>query len=206
VSWDRIASSYDDVAAAYEARFVDELSGKPRDRELLDAFAAAVGDPVLDVGCGPGQIGAHLRSFGRTVHGVDLSPAMAQLAATRLDGAAVVDMRMLPFADACIGGVVAFYSLIHLRREEVAFALREFARVLRPRGRVLLSAHEGEGDVEVHEMAGRSVAMSATFFTLDELVAAAIGAGLVVTVADRRPPYDNEGTTIRLYVEAQRPA
>src|SRR5947207_4844730 len=60
VDWHRVRSSYDTVARAYEERFLEELSHKPRDRELLERFAAAVGDPVVDVGCGPGQIGAFL--------------------------------------------------------------------------------------------------------------------------------------------------
>ena len=42
-----------------------------------------------------------------------------------------------PFASARIGGLVAFYSLIHVRRAALGGVLAEFHRVLRPGGRVL---------------------------------------------------------------------
>ena len=58
-------------------------------------------------------------------------------------------MRSLPFASARVGGIVAFYSLFHLRRAELGAVLREFRRVLRPGGRVLFSTHEGEGDAVI---------------------------------------------------------
>ena len=200
--WDRVRASYDSVAEAYETRFLHELDGKPHDRELLAALAASVEDPVLDVGCGPGQIGLAVRGHGRRVIGIDFSSAMAHLAAGRLDGAVSADMRALPFRSRSIGGVVAFYSVIHVRRDEVRLVLAEFARVLRPGGRVLLSAHEGEGEIELDEFLGKHVPMVATFFTLDELVDAITAASLDVVSAERRAPYAIESQTARLYVEA----
>ena len=38
MGWDFLSGSYDAVASAYEHRFLEELDGKPRDRELLDEF------------------------------------------------------------------------------------------------------------------------------------------------------------------------
>ena len=196
-------SSYNTVARTYESRFVDELRDKPRDRELLERFAVSVGDPVVDVGCGPGQIGAFVQGLGRRVAGIDFSPQMARLALDRLDAAVTADMRALPLADRAVGGVVAFYSLIHLPRPDLVPALREFRRVLRPGGRVLFSAHEGRGEVELEEFIGQPVPMIATFFELDELTAATAAAGFEVVSAERREPYPVE-STVRLYVEATR--
>jgi SAM-dependent methyltransferase len=204
VTWDFLRSSYDTVADKYESRFLGELDGKPRDRELLDAFSRSVRDPVVDIGCGPGQVGAFVRARGRRVTGLDLSPQMAKLANRRLDGVLVADMRSLPLASDRIGGLLAFYSLIHLRRPELEPALREFRRVLRPGGHVLFSAHEGDGEVERDEFLEEPVPVGATFFGLDELVGATRGAGLEVTVAERRAPYPSESGTVRLYVEAKR--
>ena len=204
VGWDVVRASYDTVARDYETRFVDELRNKPRDRELLERFTDSVGDPVVDVGCGPGQIGAFIRGRGRRVAGVDFSPQMARLALDRLDAAVTADMRALPLADQVAGGIVAFYSLIHLPRADLLPALRELRRVLRPGGRVLFSAHEGRGEVELEEFIGRAVPMIATFFELDELTTACAEAGLEVESAERRQPYSME-STVRLYVEAIRP-
>jgi RimJ/RimL family protein N-acetyltransferase/SAM-dependent methyltransferase len=200
-----VAAAYDAVAVEYEERFLDELAGKPRDRQLLDAFADAVSDPVLDVGSGPGQIGQYVRERGRLVTAVDKSREMSRLAAHRLRGAVTADLRALPVATASVGGILAFYSLIHLPRTELDGALTELRRVLRPRGRLLVSAHEGDGETEVHEFLGRAVQLGATFFTLDELVAAGTRARFEVLHAERRPPYMSEGSTVRLYVELRRP-
>jgi SAM-dependent methyltransferase len=204
VTWERLPTSYDRVAAKYEERFLDELDGKPRDRELLDAFAGSVSDPVIEIGCGPGQIGAFVRRRGRAVIGVDISSEMARLAARRLDAALVADMRALPLAAGGAGGIVAFYSLIHLRRRDLTPTLAELRRVLRVRGRLLFSAHEGEGETEIEEFLDEPVPIAASFFTLDELVAATGDAGLEVRLAERRQPYPNEGSTVRLYIEAER--
>ena len=205
MAWDYLRSSYDTTAAKYEERFLDELRGKPRDRELLAAFATSVGDPVAEIGCGPGQIGAFVRHWGRRVVGVDLSPEMVKRAAVRLDGALVADIRSLPLGTNCLGGLLAFYSVIHLRRAELGGALQEFHRVLRPGGRVLLSAHEGTDEVEHDEFLGERVPFAATLFELVELIGACRSTGLEVTLAERRPPYENESTTTRLYVEATKP-
>jgi SAM-dependent methyltransferase len=201
VDRERLRTSYDVVARKYESRFLDELAGKPRDRELLAAFSESVRDPVVEIGCGPGQIGAFVRARGRLVIGVDLSTDMARLARGRLDGAVVADMRSLPFASGRLGGLVAFYSLIHLQRAELGAVLREFFRVLQPGGRVLFSAHEGTGDLRIDRFLDEPVEVTVTYFELEELVRACEIAGLAVTRAERRTPYGDE-STVRLYVEA----
>jgi ubiquinone/menaquinone biosynthesis C-methylase UbiE len=203
--WDQLRSTYDHVAGKYEARFLHELDGKPRDRELLERFADTVGDPVVDVGSGPGQIGAFVRARGRRVVGLDASRGMAELANERLDGAMVADMRHLPLGTGRVGGLVAFYSIIHLPRPGVGAALAEFHRVLRPSGRVLVSAHEGEGVIERSDFLDERVPFVATLFTLDQLVATMSAAGLEITLAERRPSYEIESGTVRLYVEGRRP-
>jgi len=97
---DHTRLSYDRVAAEYAARLNDELTHKPLERALLDAYATRASGPVCDLGCGPGQVGAYLRSRGARVVGVDLSHGMAQQA-RRLHPdlpVAQADMRALPFA------------------------------------------------------------------------------------------------------------
>jgi SAM-dependent methyltransferase len=202
--WEQLGSSYDRVAARYEERFWTELEGKPYDRSRLAAFAAAASDPVAEIGCGPGQVGAFVAGAGRRVVGLDLSPEMARRAAAHLGAAAVGDMRALPLRDAACGGLLAFYSVIHVRRGELSGVLGEFRRVLAPGGRLLLSAHEGDGEAAQDEFLGLRTPFAATLFQLDELVAATTAAGLAVVGADRRPPYPEEHPTHRLYLEAVR--
>ena len=204
MSWDQLRSSYDLVARKYLGQFLDELDGKPHNRALLQAFADSVGDPVADIGCGPGQVGSFVRQRGRAVSGVDVSVAMATLARDRLDAGVVGDLRRLPFRSGQLGALVAFSSLIHVRRPELRATLAEFCRVLRPGGRVLFSAHEGQGQIEADEFVGEPVPFVALLFQLAELIAATEQAGLHVTTTHRRPPYRFEHQTVRLYVEAER--
>jgi len=206
VIWERLPSSYDAVASEYEATFLDELDGKPKDQAMLRDFIETTTGLIADLGCGPGQVGRFVRSHGRTVVGVDISAEMARLASRRLDGVLVSDIRQLPFVGASLGGVVAFYSLIHLPREELDGALAEIHRVLRPGGRVLLSAHEGHGLVEQQEFLGHAVPFVATLFSLDELIDATRRSGLHLTMSQRRESLESEHQTGRLYIAAERPS
>lgn len=199
----RTARAYDTVADDYDERFRDELDVKPHDRELIDALATRGTGVVLDVGSGPGHIGARIRAVGRPVVAIDLSHAMATLAKGRLDAAAVADMRRLPVSTATVADLIAFYSVIHLPRSTLAAVLGEFARVLEPNGHALLSAHEGADDVTVDEFLGHRVELAATFLTLDELIHAALQANFAVVATERRAPYSNEGSTHRLYLEIE---
>ena len=199
---DPTSVAYDVVAASYAERFLDELDDKPRDRAVLDRLAAAVDGPVVDLGCGPGQVGAHVRRTHGPVFGADLTPAMARLAAERLDGVVVADARALPFADGSVGGVVAFYSLIHLPLPDRPVAFAELARVLRPGGRLLVAALEG-GEITGTVLVGHAVALHYVLYDLADLRALAEAAGLVVVAAERYEPRDGERFP-RLYVEAQR--
>jgi ubiquinone/menaquinone biosynthesis C-methylase UbiE len=207
VNPDEIRSSYEVVAEKYATTFFDELTRKPFDRELLDAFAAlAPHSKALDVGCGPGHIGRYLSEQGMDVVGVDLSPAMIEIA-RRLNPAMrfeVGDMRSLPAEDGTVDAVVAFYSLIHIPREEVSYVLTEFRRVLAPDGRLLLAMHGGTGTVARSEFMGEQVPFAATLFQRDELAELIRVSGFQLTLSTVRPPYQFEYQTPRLYLGATR--
>ena len=88
---DAARSSYDVVAETYAGKFSDELSRKPLDREWLERFARdCPRGRVLDIGCGPGHVGRFLADRGLDVTGIDLSPAMVDVA-RRLETLKVVE-------------------------------------------------------------------------------------------------------------------
>ncbi|MGW0232165.1 class I SAM-dependent DNA methyltransferase [Actinopolymorpha singaporensis] len=146
-------TSYDTVAVSYAERVRTALAGEPYLRAGLGVFAelvrgAAAGDgPVADVGCGPGHVTAHLHTLGVDAFGVDLSPAMVDVARRDHPGLrfAVGSMTDLPLADSSVAGLVAFWSLIHVPDEAVPTVLGHFRRVLRPGGPLLLGFHVGDG-------------------------------------------------------------
>jgi SAM-dependent methyltransferase len=199
-------ASYDVVAEAYASRFFDELSRKPFDRSLLDAFAADCKGrgTVLDVGCGPGHVAGYVRERGGDAAGFDLSPAMIELARSRNPDIefSTGDMRALNVADHSLAGIVAFYSVIHIPRPEVAGVLQRFHRALIPSGRLLMSVHGGTGSIHMDEFLGHAVPFEATLFRLGEIVSLVESAGFWVDEAKQRAPYEFEHPTPRIYVGA----
>jgi SAM-dependent methyltransferase len=193
---ERTRASYDVVAEEYAKRIYGELTGKPFDREWLDDFGQRTRllGPVCDLGCGPGHIAHYLQERGVRVFGLDLSFGNLKQARRLNPGLEFVqgDMLALPLAAETLGGIAAFYSIIHLDREQVPVTLREMRRALRPGGWLLLAFHLGMGTVHEDELWGYAVDFDATMFTLAEVAQHAEKAGLVVEQAVERDPYAPE--------------
>jgi ubiquinone/menaquinone biosynthesis C-methylase UbiE len=141
---------YDRTAAIYAERFHHHLDDKPVDRAMVNAFAGLImmGDNkrVVDVGCGTGATTAMLASSGTEVVGIDLSPNMV-VEAQRLNTAlqfSVGSMTDLNVADHSVGGVCAWYSIVHVPDAHLARVIDEFYRVLAPGGLVLLAFQVGD--------------------------------------------------------------
>ena len=101
---------------------------------VVEAVREAAPSTVLDVGCGPGEVGARIvAATGAKLTAVDTSERMVALARERGLDATVADAQALPFPDASFDCVVAGWVLYHVANR--AQALAECARVLRPGGR-----------------------------------------------------------------------
>lgn len=131
--FDRVAGTYDDVGVEWfrpiAAGLVDELAGRP-------------GERVLDIGCGRGAALAPLaRTVGATGYalGIDLAPGMVARTAADLRDLPQVEVRV---ADASAPGLAAASfdvvasSLVLFFLTEPAAAVREWARLLVPGGRL----------------------------------------------------------------------
>lgn len=83
--------------------------------------------------------------LGLAVEGVDPVPEFIERARIAYPGQRfrVGRAEALEAASGSIGGVLAWYSLIHTRPDEIDAALSEFARVLRPGGGLLLGFFTG---------------------------------------------------------------
>ena len=94
------------------------------------------GDHVLDVGCGAGVPVTRDLAKGFTVTGVDFSQAMIQLARCNVpDGTFIqADTMSAEFPPSRFDGVVAFYSVFHLPREEHEALFRRIHGWLKPGG------------------------------------------------------------------------
>src|SRR5215471_300408 len=74
--FDRIAERYDATRVGYPDALVDAMLGTAGVRP---------GDPVLEVGCGTGQLTRQLADRGKALTAIDLGPAMVAVARKRLD-------------------------------------------------------------------------------------------------------------------------
>ncbi|MBV9100675.1 MAG: class I SAM-dependent methyltransferase [Candidatus Dormibacteraeota bacterium] len=208
------AAGYDATAEAYAARYAGELDHKPLDRALLRAFAheaGATSDPstlmVADVGCGPGHIARFLSRQGLPVCCVDLSPAMCAIARRLNPGAHVhqASMDAIPVPDAAWSGIVAFYALCHVAGSELPVVLREFARVLRPEGMVLVAFHAGDEVRHADELLGVPVDLDFHFHTTSKVAELLDDAGFEVTAVMERVAYQPwEVATRRAYIQARK--
>lgn len=109
------------------------------DAPMLARVAAAHPRDALDVGCGEGRFCRLLRDLGTTPIGIEPTAALRAAAKARDPSGSYVDASAehLPFADQSFDLVVSYLTLIDI--EGLDQAIREMARVLRPKGRLLIA-------------------------------------------------------------------
>lgn len=208
---ERVRSTYDTVATAYADQLIDELEGLPFETWLLDrVVAAAAGQPVVELGSGPGHVTAYLAGRGADAVGIDLSPAMVAEARRRFPAMTfeVGDLRQLsrPAASSGWAAVLGWYSLIHLATSELPAAVAALARPLAPGGWVVLALHAGTEIRHLDEWFGHEVDVDVVLHDPADVVRTVEAAGLADVEWYLRGPVTARGeTTERLYVVARRP-
>lgn len=159
--------AYDTVAVDYAELLKADLATKPLERAILAAFAELVaasgGGRVADLGCGPGRVTAHLDSLAVDAFGVDLSPEMVAVARRMYPGLRfdVGSMTALDLPDGSLGGIVAWYSIIHAPPERLPVVFAEFHRMLAPGGYLLLAFQVGDERVHVEQAYGHALSLDA---------------------------------------------
>lgn len=204
-------TAYDTVAADYAQLLGPELTEGPLDRALLAAFAELVhvagNGPVADLGCGPGRVTAHLHSLGLEAFGIDLSPAMVEVARATYPelGFDEGSMTALDLADGSLGGVLAWYSVIHTPPERLPEIFAELRRVLRPGGHLLLAFQAGDDErVEREQAYGHAVPLVSYRLSVDRVVRLLGDAGLVVRARVVREPEAWFETTRQAFLLARK--
>jgi SAM-dependent methyltransferase len=108
---------------------------------VMRAFIDGLPDgPVLDMACGTGRHTAYIAAAGHEVLGVDANEGMLSHARRKLPDVEFRqgDLNSIPVDDASYGSVTCGLAFGHLR--EIEPGVRELARVLKPGGRVAISA------------------------------------------------------------------
>ncbi len=134
---------YEGFAREYAAHAADGAYNALYDRPAVLALAGDVdGRTVLDAGCGPGLYAEELLRRGARVVGFDQSPALLELARERVKNQASLRLHDLSepldwLADASVDLVVLALALNYV--DDRVAMLREFRRVLRPSGALVVS-------------------------------------------------------------------
>jgi ubiquinone/menaquinone biosynthesis C-methylase UbiE len=194
--YDAWAPSYDD-----QPNQLLEIE-QPIVREILDGLPIGV---ALDAACGTGRHAAYLAALGHTVIGVDSSPGMLALARGKVPQGEfhLADLRSLPLEDDSVDVVVCAIALVHLADIDGPF--REFARVLRAGGHLVVSDQRGLiGDITlpvIHDGPEGEVGYMPSYGRLaSDYLAAALPCGFQVRGCEEprvpSPLLDDEGRSI----------
>lgn len=113
-------------------------------REDIKLFARYIkdGDNVLDIGCGNGRLNLLLKDKRVTYTGIDQSSELIAIAQQKFLDAMFMhaDMRELPLPDASFDIIFCIAAFHHLPDDASRLqALSEMKRVLKPRGKIILS-------------------------------------------------------------------
>lgn len=222
---EQVSSAYDRNAEFWIGIIRDRID--PYQTQLTDpALLAMIGDchglDILDAGCGEGYLARELVTRGAEhVHGVDTCEGLVQAARTHPDHRADratfyhADVAAIPLADDSVDLVVA--NRLPNGIAEPARRFGEFARVLRPDGRmILLGMHPcfyaaraertattaGEYSVDAYfgvrtveqnfNVSGRvsPTASVQSFYSLESYIGMITSAGFVI--ADLREPHPTD--------------
>jgi SAM-dependent methyltransferase len=150
-----VQAGYDELGAGF-GEWGERIEGDPW-KGFLEDLAGRLPDgaSVLDLGCGNGAKTARLASRFEVV-GVDLSEEQLRLARAAVPGATFVqaDFAELDVPADSLDAVTAFYSIVHVPREQHPALFARIKRWLRPGGLFLASLSHLGGPGRTEEWLG----------------------------------------------------
>lgn len=204
---DAVRHAYEKMADGYAERFGDDLEDNLHDRTVVERALDMLPQSalVLDLGCGTGQIASFVMARGGRALGVDLTPAMLDVARRVEPGLALINANVLrlPVRDASADGAIAWFSLHNLPRSLLGAALAEVRRVLRPGGVFVMVSHGGDGEESVsHEWDGTTEHVLVTYYSAEELRPELARHQFEVVDIRSRPPLEHEHAATKLFITA----
>ena len=183
---EEVRELYDESADSY-AEMMDREIELPLYVDTLERLSKRIENlpgALIDTSCGTGHmLSLYSERFDRKrpLIGIDLSTRMVAIATRRFGPSAEIkegDMRDL--SSVAVGSAAAlinFFSIHHLDADSVCVALREWHRILKSGGQLVVAAWEGVGAIDYGEFSN----VVALRFTAEELLSSVQSSGFLVT-------------------------
>jgi len=190
-------TAYNKAAQKYYDLFNSELEKKEFDKEFINNYLRYF-DPssvICDAGCGPcGHIDNYIFQKGFEIIGIDISDRCIEIAKNHypLIHFETSDFTKLNYEDNYFDGLISYYSIIDTPKIYICKILKEFNRVLKKNGRLLLVVKEGESEGYEKELIGIKTTIYFSLFTEKEIKAFLTESGFEDIKIEKRIPYKDE--------------
>lgn len=149
-----VKTGYNEIASKYLASRPQTSEDVQLLKELVNRLPRAA--RVLDAGCGAGvPVAGYLARFF-DVTGVDISEKQIELAQELVPRATFIceDITNLDFPDESFDAIVSYFAIFHVPRSKHRGILKNFCRMLKPRGLALLCMGIGDLPHSIEEYYG----------------------------------------------------
>jgi ubiquinone/menaquinone biosynthesis C-methylase UbiE len=196
--------AYNLAAQKYHQLFHNEILEKDYDRRFLDSFANKFSKEhlILDAGCGPSaHIGRYIFDKGIPVIGVDISDECIELARKYNPKMKFrrQDISQLQFENNRFDGIISYYSIIDTPKKFVYKIFKEFRRVLKSNGYLLVVVKAGTQEGYIDDLLGIETKLYFALFTKEEISQYFKQAGFILEFIEQRDPYDFEISNERIF-------
>jgi putative AdoMet-dependent methyltransferase len=140
--FDQWAEDYDLAVSGGHPEYIEVFEGYADIlKTVVESLSLPKGSVVMEFGVGTGNLSRLLLAAGYRVIGIEPSAAMREKAKSKLPELELYEGHFLHIPDGLppVDGIVSTYAFHHLTDEEKDRALRDFARRLRPGGRIVFA-------------------------------------------------------------------
>ena len=197
-------NSYNKAAQKYYELFYDELAEKEFDKKFLDEYLKLfnTNSTICSVGCGPcGHIEKYIYQKGFRIIGIDISEKCIEIARKNNPTIQfeVGDFSKTNYEDNYFDGLVSYYSIVDSPKIYLDKIFKEFNRVLKKNGYLLLVVKEGNTEGYTKELLGIETEIYFSLFTEYEIRTILERNDFEVVKMSIRKPYEEEIQIDRLF-------
>jgi ubiquinone/menaquinone biosynthesis C-methylase UbiE len=113
-----------------------KFAARMHTREILEYLSTDDCSNIIEIGCNTGYMIDELKRFSGNVCGVDIDRSVVYQAKLKAHDVFVCDAENLAFPDDLFDAVISIHVIEHI--VDIAQAIREFARILKPGGTMIL--------------------------------------------------------------------